>query len=230
MQFIKMNEINKYYGTEDCKQQVLNNICLELSEGDMISIMGPSGSGKSTLLNILGLLDKPSEGIYMMEGKAVSAMNDKELAKIRNEYIGFVFQGFQLMKELTALENVEMSLKLSNIHRRMGKKLGNKVIRRKSIKMLEDMGLKNHLYKKPSQLSGGQQQRVAIARALINEPKLILADEPTGALDQQTGEVIMNILTDLHKKGKTIVVVTHDQHVADYCDKHIYMRDGVLNC
>lgn len=229
MALVELRNINKFYGEKDCRQQVLKDVSLKIEEGEMISVMGPSGSGKSTLLNIIGLLDRYSEGEYKMDNRDTLQMSNKELANMRNEMIGFIFQNFNLMREFTTLENVQMALDMSNLHRPLNDKLGKKEIKRRSEEMLEAMGLKDHLNKVPAKLSGGQQQRVAIARALINEPKLILADEPTGALDQKNGEEIMNTLLKLNKEGKTIVVVTHDQHVADFCEKHIYMRDGVLS-
>lgn len=228
MSVIKLDRINKYYGNDECSQQVLDNVSLQIEEGEMVSIMGPSGSGKSTLLNILGLLDNQSDGEYYLDDISTLNLSEKELAFLRNSKIGFVFQSFNLIKELTALENVQMSLIFSNMYRKNNDKFKKNEIRNKSMELLELVGLKEHKGKKPSQLSGGQQQRVAIARALVNEPKIILADEPTGALDQKNSKEIMNILLELNKKGKTIIIVTHDSNVASLCQRHFSMTDGKI--
>lgn len=221
-----LKEIEKYYGKNDYRQEVLKEIGIHIEEGKMVSIMGPSGSGKSTLLNILGLLDDNFSGEYRLDGEKVSDLSEKERAVLRNEKIGFVFQSFHLIKELTAFENVQMGLLLANVHKPFGKKWKKSEIREKSKEMLALMGLQEHLNKKASQLSGGQQQRVAIARGLVNEPKIILADEPTGALDQKNGKEIMEIFRKLNRQGKTIVIVTHDKNVASYCERNLNMLDG----
>lgn len=228
MSLIKMNGISKYYGTNECSQNVLSEITFSIEKGEMVSIMGPSGSGKSTLLNILGLLDCQSEGEYCLDEIPIKEMKEKELASLRNQKIGFVFQSFNLIKELSALENVQMSLIFSNIYKSHSEKMKRIDIRNRSMELLEMVGLKDHINKKPYQLSGGQQQRVAIARALVNEPMLILADEPTGALDHKNSEEIMKLLIELNKKGKTIIIVTHDPRVAEKCKRHISMIDGKI--
>jgi len=228
MSLIELKNVNKYYISDDSRQQVLKNISLKIESGDMVSIMGPSGSGKTTLLNILGLLDQQSDGEYRIDNVNTANAKENDRAYLRNEKIGFVFQSFNLIKELSALENVQMSLRLSNLHKKGGSKLGTNQIKLQSIKILESLGLKDHMSKKPSQLSGGQQQRVAIARALVNNPKIILADEPTGALDQTTSKDIMKILSDLHEEGKTIIIITHDNNIAKYCKNHLFLLDGQL--
>lgn len=225
---IDLKNVRKYYGKNEYKQDILKEISLHIEEGQMVSIMGPSGSGKSTLLNILGLLDDKFTGEYNIDGISIANLSEEKRALLRSQKIGFVFQSFHLMKDLTALENVQMGLVLSNVHKPLGKKMKKNEMKRKSEAMLELMGLGEHKNKKAFMLSGGQQQRVAIARALINEPKVILADEPTGALDQNTGREIMEIFQRLNKQGKTIIIVTHDEKVAAYCSANKNMLDGKL--
>lgn len=222
---IRLEKINKYYGTDESKHKVLKDISIQIERGEMVSVMGPSGSGKSTMLNILGLLDNEYEGKYVLDDIDVSDMSESERAKIRSEKIGFVFQSFHLLKDLTALENVKMGLIISNTVKK-GKKLKNGEMVKKSIDILKLMGLENQINQKASQLSGGQQQRVAVARALINNPSIILADEPTGALDQKNGKEIMDILKELNKNGKTVIIVTHDEKVSDYCVRKLHIVDG----
>lgn len=217
---ISVKDVTKTYNMGVIKLQVLKGISLDIEEGDFISIIGPSGSGKSTLMNILGCLDIPTTGEYYLDDKEISTYNEKQLAKIRNEKIGFIFQQFNLLPKLTAFENVELPL----IYR------GTKAKERKerAIEVLESVGLSDRLYHKPSELSGGQQQRVAIARALVGNPPILLADEPTGNLDTQSGEEVLDILKKLNKEGKTIIVITHDQEVADEAKKIVTIRDGLL--
>jgi len=229
MNLIEVKSIYKRYGKGDTEQEVLKDISFTIEEGEMVSIMGPSGSGKSILLHILGLLDKQSEGTYILDKVDVAKLTDEERAYTRNEKIGFVFQSFNLIKEISALDNVQMALKLSNLHRKANNKLKKSEIKSRSIEVLKSLGLEKHMYKKPTQLSGGQQQRVAIARALVNNSMVILADEPTGALDQQNSREIMNILKGLQEQGKTIVIITHDEKVAEYCERKLNMLDGEIH-
>lgn len=228
MDKIVLKSINKIYGNKDCEQHVLRNINLTIEDGDMISIMGPSGCGKSTLLNIIGLLDKHTTGTYTIGDVDISKCNDTEMAKLRNKTFGFIFQNFNLIKELTALENIKLSLTFSNMYAIGKEKYTNKEIINKSKEMLALVGLDAHVNKLPSQLSGGQQQRVAIARALVNDPDIILADEPTGALDIKNGKEIVEILERLNDLGKPLVIVTHDKNVANCCKKNMSMLDGIL--
>lgn len=182
MKIIKLDNINKFFGSKENKQQILRGISLDIEKGELIAIMGPSGSGKSTMLNVLGLLDGNYSGEYILDDMKVSSLKNNELAEIRNKKIGFVFQNFNLIKELSAQENVKMSLDFSNIYKNRKEKIGRKDMNKKAKEALELVGLKSHVNKKPNQLSGGQQQRVAIARALINNPDILLADEPTGSV------------------------------------------------
>lgn len=226
MSIINLENVTKYYPTGEYKQRVLNNISLQIDNGEMVSIMGPSGSGKSTLLNIIGLLDKQSEGSYYVNGNDVSNMKDKQIASLRNSNIGFIFQSFNLIKELSVLDNVMIGLRFHNIHNKEKYRL--KEMKERSIQVIDSVGLKDHITKKPNELSGGQQQRVAIARALATNPKIILADEPTGALDQQNSQEIMNILTNLNKEDKIIIIITHDPKVASHCKRNLTMLDGSI--
>jgi putative ABC transport system ATP-binding protein len=186
----------------------------------MVAIMGPSGSGKSTLLHILGCLDTPTEGEYLLAGKAVAQLNDRELARLRNQEVGFVFQTFHLLPRYTALENVALPLVYAGVPRRERY--------RRATAVLEAVGLGDRLHHRPNELSGGQRQRVAIARALVNNPTLLLADEPTGNLDSQTSQEIMKLFRDLHAKGHPIVIVTHEPDIAAYCERLILLRDGMV--
>ncbi|MGT2866212.1 ABC transporter ATP-binding protein [Streptococcus fryi] len=219
-ELIRLKGITKSYRNGDQQLQVLKGIDLTVYEGEFVAIMGPSGSGKSTLMNIIGLLDRPSEGTYDLAGKSVEEVSEKELAHIRNEEIGFVFQQFFLLAKLTAKENVELPLIYAGMGVSKRRDLAQQFLEK--VELLERM---NHL---PSELSGGQKQRVAIARALVNNPSIILADEPTGALDTKTGNQIMELLTQLNEEGKTIIMVTHEPEIAAYATRRIVIRDGEM--
>lgn len=215
---ISLQDITKDYKTTDVVTSVLKGISLEIMQGEFIAITGPSGSGKSTLMNIIGLLDVPTTGTYILHGENTIGLTEDKLAFIRNREIGFVFQQFNLLQRQSALENVV----LPSIY------AGTKTTIReeKAKELLTQLGLRERLYNRPNQLSGGQQQRVAIARALMNDPEVILADEPTGNLDTKSGEDVMGIMKDLHKKGKTIVLITHEQDIANQAERIIHVRDG----
>ena len=217
---ININSLSKEYVMGDNKLLALNNIDLSINEGDFVSIMGSSGSGKSTLMNIIGCLDVPSSGEYHFRNKNVSTLNSNKLAELRNKDIGFVFQNFNLLARLNAVENVVLPLLYSGKDSKERNKL--------ALDALESVGLKDRVHHRPNQLSGGQQQRVSIARAIAGSPKLILADEPTGALDSKTGLEIMKILNDLNAKGITIVLVTHEDDIAKYGSRIIKMKDGKI--
>lgn len=225
---IQLNQIKKEFGKGEARQTILKGISLDIKEGEMVSIMGPSGSGKSSLLNILGLLDGMYEGEYLLDGINVADLTEKEQAGLRGEKIGFVFQSFHLLKDLTALDNVKMALILANERKSMKQRMGKKEMIQKSQYMLERLGMKDHMDQKASELSGGQQQRVAIARALVNEPSVLLADEPTGALDQKNGETLLELLSEIHGDGNSIVMVTHDPKVASVAERQIYIEDGKI--
>ena len=219
-QLIKLTNINKSYRNGDQELRVLKDIDLEVEEGEFLAIMGPSGSGKSTLMNIIGLLDRSSSGNYWLEGEEVSQLSEKKLASVRNDQIGFVFQQFFLLSKLNALQNVELPLIYAGVPSAKRKKLAKQYLEK--VELAERM---THL---PSELSGGQKQRVAIARALVNTPAIILADEPTGALDTKTGQQIMALLIELNNEGKTIIMVTHEPEIAAYAKRTIVLRDGVI--
>ncbi len=228
MSIIEIKNLTKEYVYDKTITYALKDISLSINEGEMIAIMGPSGAGKTTLLNILGCLDKQSKGTYLLDGIDVKGLNKRELAQIRNEKFGFVFQQFALIPEYTVLENLELPILYGNNFKKINSKIRKKT-RLEIIKNgLKDVGLSEHLYKNPNQLSGGQQQRVAIARALITKPSIIFADEPTGALDQKTGTEIMELLKEVNKQGKTIIIVTHDLKVASYCERIVNVIDGEL--
>ncbi len=221
MPLLELQDITKVYHLGDVEVNALVGVNLSIEEKEYVSIMGPSGSGKSTLLNIIGCLDLPSSGTYKLNDKHVESMNDMELSSSRNAMIGFVFQGFHLLSNLSALGNVELPLIYRGIPRNQRKELSEKA--------LEKVGLKDRTKHLPTQLSGGQQQRVAIARALVTDPKLILADEPTGALDSHTGESIMHLFQELNNDlGVTIIQVTHDANVSEYGKKTFHMMDGKI--
>jgi putative ABC transport system ATP-binding protein len=214
---IEVSHISKTFQKDTVEVQVLRDISVTIQEGEFVSIMAPSGMGKSTLLNILGCLDKSTEGTYVLDGVPVHDMDDDELSRIRNEKIGFVFQSFHLLPRMTAWENVTLPLVYSDTNSNM---------KARAVQVLESMGLADRVDHLPRELSGGQQQRVAIARALINNPRIILADEPTGNLDSSSGEEVVRIFRQLHAGGVTLVVVTHDMDVALQADRIIQMKDG----
>ena len=215
---ISLKGIKRHYHVGDEKVKALDGVDLTINHNEYISIMGPSGSGKSTLMNMIGCLDTPTEGVYEFEGDLVHAMDDNQLASIRNRKIGFVFQTFNLLPKATALRNVEVPLIYANISR--SERL------EKAEKALNAVGLNDRMHHKPNELSGGQRQRVAIARALVNDPSILLADEPTGNLDSKSGVEIMKILDNLHNDGNTIILVTHEVYIADHADRTINLFDG----
>jgi putative ABC transport system ATP-binding protein len=218
---IKLDDITKSYDIKDNRIAILKQSNLSIQQGEFVAIMGPSGSGKSTLMNIIGCLDKPSSGTYFFLGENLSSYKDEELARVRNQEIGFVFQQFQLLPRLSAIKNVELTMVYSGIPKTERMKRANEALMK--------VGLEDRKEHRPDALSGGQKQRVAIARAIVNEPNLLLADEPTGALDTKTGQSIMNLFTKLNKEGTTIVLVTHEPEVANYADRIIFVRDGQIS-
>ncbi|MCI7083444.1 MAG: ABC transporter ATP-binding protein [Clostridium sp.] len=220
MSLINLKNLSKYYTNGNDKFYALNNINLTINKGEMIAVMGPSGAGKTTLLHIIGAIDNFNDGDYFLMNKSIKDITDIELSKFRNKTFGFIFQYFALLKDYTAIENVKVPLN----YRKISKKEKNE----KSIKYLEYVGLKNHMDKLPKEMSGGQQQRVAIARALAQETDIILADEPTGALDQNTSKEIMQILKSINELGKTIIIITHDNNIASYCNRIINIEDGKI--
>ena len=217
---IKIENVKKVFRTEDVETWALREVSLEVKAGEFVAIMGPSGCGKSTLLNILGLLSSPSEGTYMLDGKDVSTLSESDRIKLRKGALGFVFQSFNLIDELNVTENIELPLLYMNVPSKDRKEAVKKVIDRVA------MGHRAKHY--PAQLSGGQQQRVAIARAVVANPKLILADEPTGNLDSKNGREVMELLKELHREGTTIVMVTHSQRDASYADRVVNLFDGQI--
>jgi putative ABC transport system ATP-binding protein len=211
-------DMKKHYKMGDQTVRALDGIDIEIGEGELVAILGASGSGKSTMMNILGCLDRPTSGEYWLDGENVAGLNDDDLAHSRNRKIGFVFQNFNLLSRSTAIENVEVPL----FYR------GDREPEKKARACLEQVNLSGRMEHLPSQLSGGQSQRVAIARALVTEPAIILADEPTGNLDSVTSEEIMTLFLDLHKQGVTLIIVTHEQEVANFCSRQIRLRDGLV--
>ncbi|AFM28087.1 ABC transporter ATP-binding protein [Desulfomonile tiedjei] len=217
---IRVENLSKVFQKDRLEVRVLQDISLSISEGEFVSIMAPSGMGKSTLLNILGCLDKPTGGVYILDGVPVQDMDDDQLSNIRNQKIGFVFQSFHLLPRMTAWENVILPLIYSDIETDM---------KERAVQVLSSVGLADRVDHLPRELSGGQQQRVAIARALINSPRIILADEPTGNLDSASGQEVMRIFRDLHAAGTTLIIVTHDVEVANQADRIISMKDGSIS-
>ncbi|MDB5119890.1 MAG: phosphonate transporter ATP-binding protein [Sphingobacteriales bacterium] len=215
---IKITNLEKVYRTEDIETVALNKLSFDVKEGEFVAVMGPSGCGKSTLLNILGLLDDPDSGSFVFNGTEIAKYNERKRAELRKRNIGFVFQSFNLIDELTVFENVELPLIYLNIKAAERKEKVERVLEKMQV-----MHRRNHF---PQQLSGGQQQRVAVARAVVNNPKLILADEPTGNLDSNNGNEVMQLLTDLNEQGTTIIMVTHSEHDARYSHRIIRMLDG----
>ena len=217
---IQLEGVEKVYQTGEVAVKAVRGVSLTVRPGEFVAVMGASGSGKSTLMNLIGCLDRPTAGRYLLDGEEVGALTKSELSGVRNQRLGFVFQGFNLLSRTSALENVELPL-LYSPHGH-----GRRELRRRSLAALEQVGLSDRAEHHPSQLSGGQQQRVAIARALVNEPALLLADEPTGNLDTRTSLEIMGIFQELNRKGMTILMVTHEPDIARYCLREITMRDG----
>ena len=217
---IDIENITKVYVMGEETVHALRGVSLQIRRNEYLAIMGPSGSGKSTLMNMLGCLDTPSSGRYFFNGKDVSAMNDDELAAIRNHEIGFVFQTFNLLPRSTSLRNVELPLVYAG--------LDPETREEKAAQALRDVGLGDRIHHKPNELSGGQRQRVAIARALVNDPSIILADEPTGNLDSRTGEEIMQLLENLYQSGNTIILVTHEPDIARHARRTVFLRDGLI--
>lgn len=218
---IDLRDIYKDYNQGNMPVPVLKDVCLQVEEGEYVAIMGPSGSGKTTLMNIVGLLDTPTNGEYYLDEKAVTNLKEKELSKLRLNTIGFVFQNFQLMPRESALDNVSLPLIYAGLKKRERHE--------KAMAALEKVGLADRASFKPTQLSGGQKQRVAIARAMVNSPKLLLADEPTGALDSKSGKQIMELFRQLNDEGVTVVMITHDRKVAEQADRIVYIIDGELS-
>lgn len=217
---IQIKNLSKTFRTEEVETKALNDVSFQLAQGEFVTIMGPSGSGKSTLLNIVGLLDSAEAGHYFLLDKEMIALKETERAKVRKQNIGFIFQNFNLIDELSVFDNIELPLIYNNVPAAQRKQ--------KVEAIAERLGIAHRLKHFPQQLSGGQQQRVAVARALINEPKIILADEPTGNLDSKNGNEVMELLTDLHAQGATILMVTHSDYDASFSQKTIVMKDGMI--
>jgi putative ABC transport system ATP-binding protein len=217
---LEIKKITKVYKMGEVLVNALRGVSFHIDKGQFVAIMGPSGSGKSTLMHIIGCLDHPTEGSFIMDGEDISKVNDNKLAEIRNKKIGFVFQQFNLLARTTILYNVEVPLIYAGVNSKKRKKLAEQA--------LENVGLGNRLKHRPNEISGGEVQRAAIARALINNPLIILADEPTGNLDTKNGEEIMKIFNKLHQEGHTIIMVTHELEVAKYAQRIIHLRDGVI--
>lgn len=218
---IELKNINKYYGTDKEKLHVLKSLNMEIEQGEFLMIMGKSGSGKTTLMNSLGFLDRFDDGVYLFNNEEVTHIDENKKSELRNKYMGFIFQQFHLIDSLTIGKNVELPLLYKG---NVSKKVREELV----LKYLTLVGLEEKIYRHPKELSGGQQQRVAIARALINDPYVIFADEPTGALDSETGIQIMNILKELNNQGKTIIMVTHDGDLVNYATRVIKIKDGVI--
>lgn len=219
-EILSMRDICKSYYMGEEELEVLHNVNLTIHTGEFLSLLGPSGSGKSTMMNIIGCLDVPSSGKYLLSGQDIDDLNEIELAKIRNKEIGFVFQSFQLLPRMTALQNVELPLIYSGLPASERQKRAKLI--------LERVGLSDKMVNLPNQLSGGQQQRVAIARALVTEPSILLADEPTGALDQKTGAQVMELFEELNREHRTIIMITHDSNIARHAKRVVHILDGYL--
>ncbi|MEC7479109.1 MAG: ABC transporter ATP-binding protein [Bacteroidota bacterium] len=217
---IKIKNLHKSYNIGKNSLHVLKGLNLEIKEGELVAIMGSSGSGKSTLLNIIGMLDNHDKGSYELDGVIIKKMNETKAAEYRNKFLGFVFQSFNLINYKNALDNVILPLYYQGISR--------KVREKKALKYLSDVGLKNWSHHLPNELSGGQKQRVAIARAMVSEPKVLLADEPTGALDSNTSKEVMDLIQKINKAGKTILVVTHEHDISQMCSRIVKLKDGVI--
>lgn len=218
---IEARDLTKIYKMGEIEVQALRDVSFNIKRGEVVSIMGPSGSGKSTMMNTLGCLDRPTSGEYMLDGESVADMDDDQLASVRNRKVGFVFQSFNLLSRLTALGNVELPLRYAGL---------TEGRRERAQAALEAVGLSDRMTHRPYELSGGQQQRVAVARALVNDPAMILADEPTGNLDSKVGKEIMNLLLNLNQeRGTTLIIVTHDQNIAEQTQRVIRLRDGELD-
>ncbi|MBC9784739.1 ABC transporter ATP-binding protein [Heliobacterium chlorum] len=217
---IQIQDLKKIYRIGDQEIHALRGVSVAIHEGEFVAIMGPSGSGKSTMMNVIGCLDKPTSGEYFLDGQAISQAHDDELARIRNHKIGFVFQSFNLLPRTEAVENVELPMLYAGV--------GTKERRRRALEALMAVGLSERIHNKPNELSGGQQQRVSIARALANEPVILLADEPTGALDTRTSMEIMSIFQRLNDAGKTVILVTHEPDIAQYAKRIVRFRDGQI--
>jgi len=218
---IEMNDIKRIYGTGSVEVHALRGVSLHIKQGEFVSIMGPSGSGKSTLMNIMGCLDTPSSGAYLLNGRSVQGLDHNELAEVRNRLIGFVFQNFDLLPYATAAQNVELPM--------IFKGTGPQKRRNRSRELLERVGLGERIHHRPTELSGGEMQRVAIARALANSPKIVLADEPTGNLDSASGDEIIKLFEELQGEGHTILLITHDSSIARRTERIIYLRDGLIS-
>ncbi len=225
MALIELKNIHKNFMMGDENIHALNDINLQIHEGELTSIVGTSGSGKSTLMNIIGLLDLPSTGSYFLDGFNTTQMSDDDLSKYRNQKIGFVFQSFNLLPKASALKNVEMPMQYASAY---NKSLTDSAIRNMALETLEKVGLGSRVHHLPNELSGGQRQRVAIARALVNNPKILLADEPTGALDSKTSEEILTLFHELNAQGVTVIIVTHDNNIASRCRRILRMSDGLI--
>ena len=217
---ISLQNVKKHYHMGEVLVKALDGVSFEIAQGEFVAIVGPSGSGKSTLMNILGCLDVVTEGVYALNNKKIRDYDENDLAEIRNASIGFVFQQFNLLPSFTALENVMVPLTYARV--------GRKARELKAKQLLKSVGLGDRIFHKPTELSGGQQQRVSIARALANDPDIILADEPTGALDSRTGQEVLRLLQSLNRQGKTILIITHDMAIARYAQRIIRLKDGLV--